>query len=218
VYPADTPTFIVNLDSIFDNPDSALGYYIWMKLRPNTDVTVLLYQLKQMLGGDTGIVEVKGNAFTDIQVGQDEAERKGLFGVLNVGFLITGLMPGIGFLLYSYASLRRRFIQLGILQAIGLSVRQLIGYLSLEQFLLMGIAILSGAGIGLLTSVLYVPFLQTGAAPGAPVPPFQVLVGWVEAGWLSVAFGAILLLTLIGTIFYLVRLKVFQAVKMGESL
>jgi hypothetical protein len=60
--------------------------------------------------------------------------------------------------------------------------------------------------------------LQTGAAPGAPVPPFQVLVGWAEAGWLSVAFGAILLLTLIGTIFYLVRLKVFQAVKMGESL
>ena len=135
VYPADTPTLIVNLDSIFDNPDSALGYYIWLKLRSNTDIPVLLYQIQQMLGSETSIVEVEGNAFTDIQVGQDQAERKGLFGVLNVGFLITGLMPGIGFLLYSYASLRRRFIQLGILQAIGLSVRQLIGYLSLEQFL-----------------------------------------------------------------------------------
>jgi putative ABC transport system permease protein len=107
---------------------------------------------------------------------------------------------------------------LGIMQAIGLSVKQLIGYLMLEQFLLMGIAILSGAFIGLLTSVLYVPFLQTGAAPGAPVPPFQVLIGWVEAGWLSLAFSLVLILTMVATIYYLVRLKVFQAVKLGESL
>ena len=127
-------------------------------------------------------------------------------------------MPGIGFVLYSYASLQRRFIQLGILQAIGLSVKQLIGYLALEQFLLMGLSILSGAGIGLLTSVLYVPFLQVGAAPGAPVPPFWVLIGWTEAAWLSLAFGVILFLTMVGTITYLVRLKVFQAVKLGETL
>jgi putative ABC transport system permease protein len=142
----------------------------------------------------------------------------GLFGVLNVGFLTTGLMPGIGFVLYSYASLRRRFIQLGILQAIGLSVKQLIGYLASEQFLLMGLAISSGAAIGLVTCYLFVPFLQVGAAPGTPVPPFQVRIGWNESGWLSLAFGIVLFLTVLGTILYLIRLKVFLAVKMGETL
>jgi len=127
-------------------------------------------------------------------------------------------MPGIGFVLYSYASLRRRFIQLGILQAIGLSVRQLIGYLVSEQILLMGTAILTGATIGLLTSYLFVPFLQVGAAPGAPIPPFEVLIGWTESLWLSLGFSIVLFLTTLGTIIYLARLKVFQAVKMGESL
>jgi putative ABC transport system permease protein len=148
----------------------------------------------------------------------DQPERVGVFGVLNVGFIMTGLMPGIGFVLYSYASLRRRFIQLGILQAIGLSMKQLIGYLALEQTLLMGLAIASGAFIGLIASQLFVPFLQVGSSPGAPIPPFEVLIGWSESAWLSLGFGLVLFMTMVGTILSLVRMKVFQAVKMGESL
>ena len=69
-----------------------------------------------------------------------------------------------------------------------------------------------------MTSILFVPYLQVGVTPGTPVPPFNVLIGWAEAGWLSLAFGAILMVTIIGTIIYLVRLKVFQAVKLGETI
>jgi putative ABC transport system permease protein len=164
------------------------------------------------------IVQIRGNAPAAIERGQAQAERVGLFGVLNIGFLTAGLMPGIGFVLYSYASLRQRFIQLGILQAIGLRVSQLVGYLVSEQLLLMSIAILGGAAVGLWTSNLFIPFLQTGVSPEAQVPPFKVLIGWTEAGWLSLGFGVVLFLTMIGTIIYLVRLKVFQAVKLGETL
>jgi len=123
-------------------------------------------------------------------------------------------MPAIGFILYSYASLRRRFIQLGILQAIGLSVRQLIGYLASEQLLLMSFAILGGALVGLGASHIFVPFLQ---AEVQPVPPFQIFSGLYEAAWLSLIFAGVLLLTMIGTIAYLTRLKVFQAIKLGET-
>ena len=218
VYPTDPPAMVINLESIFDNPDAVMGYGMWLKLKPDAIHNVVLFQLRQMIGGDKAVVKVNGDALTAIRQGQDKPERQGLFGVLSVGFMMTGLMPGIGFVLYSYASLRRRFIQLGILQAIGLSVPQLIGYLALEQFLLMGLSIISGALIGLLTSVLFVPFLQVGAAPGAPVPPFWVLIGWNEAAYLSLAFGVILFMVVIGTITYLARLKVFQAVKLGETL
>jgi putative ABC transport system permease protein len=218
VYPARDPTIIVNLESLFDNPEEVVGYNIWLKLRKDADINYLTYQIRQLIGQDQAVVVIQGNAIEDLKKGQEEPERVGLFGILNVGFLTTGLMPGIGFVLYSYASLRRRFIQLGILQAIGLSVRQLVGYLVSEQILLMGTAILTGAGIGLLTSFLFVPFLQVGAAPGAPIPPFEVLIGWTESLWLSLGFSVVLFLTTLGTIIYLARLKVFQAVKMGESL
>jgi putative ABC transport system permease protein len=218
IYPSPDPTLIVNLDSLFEHPDEVIGYDLWFKLRPNTDIKLLNYQVRQMIGLNIALIKERGNAQEIIKEDQAKPERVGLFGILNVGFIATGLMPGIGFVLYSYASLRRRFIQLGILQAIGLSVKQLIGYLVSEQFLLMGIAISCGAAIGLLTSYIFLPFLQVGAAPGVQVPPFKVLIGWAEAGWLSLGFSAVLFLTTIGTVAYLARLKVFQAVKMGETL
>jgi putative ABC transport system permease protein len=218
IFPAKDPTLIVNLESLFDNPDSVVGYDLWLHVRQDTETPVLLYQIQKMIGLDRSAVKVSGNAFNDLKVSMDQPERVGVFGVLNVGFIMTGLMPGIGFVLYSYASLRRRFIQLGILQAIGLSVKQLIGYLALEQTLLMGLAIASGAFIGLITSQLFVPFLQVGSSPGAPIPPFEVLIGWSESAWLSLGFGLVLFMTMVGTILSLIRIKVFQAVKMGESL
>jgi putative ABC transport system permease protein len=218
VFPGDDPTLIVNLDSIFDNPDSAVGYDIWLKLAPDSDVKLVVYQLQLLIGKDRGVVQIKGNAFQDVIEMMGKPERVGVFGVLNVGFLMTGLMPGLGFVLYSFASLRRRFVQLGILQAIGLSFKHLIAYLASEQFILMSVSILSGAAIGLFTSTLFVPFLQIGASTGNPIPPFEVLIGWVESGVLSLVFGLVLFLTMVATIANLVQMKVFQAVKMGETL
>ena len=218
VYPSDPTTLIVNLEYIFENEEAITGYQIWMNLRENADAKYLVEQIRRLIGIERAVVEIEGNAMEEVKTGIDEPERIGMFGILNVGFMMTGLMPGIGFVLYSYAALKRRFVQLGILQALGLSVRQLIAYLVTEQFLLMGIAILGGASIGLLTSYLYLPFLQVGATPGASIPPFYVEIGWWEAIGLSLAFGVILFLTMAGTISYLVRLKVFQAVKLGEAL
>jgi putative ABC transport system permease protein len=218
VFPDTDPVIITNLDAFFDNPDAATGYDIWMNVKPDTNENILFNQIRNIIGSEKAVIKVNGNAFSDLTVALDAPERVGVFGVLNVGFIATGLMPGIGFVLYSYASLRRRFIQLGILQALGMSIRQLIGYLVLEQSLLMGLAIVCGAGIGLVCSNLFVPFLQVGATPGAPVPPFQILIGWVESAWLSLGFAMVLFFTMIGTIASLIRMKVFQAVKMGEAL
>jgi putative ABC transport system permease protein len=215
VYPYEMPTLIVNLEQIFGNPDAVIGYDVWLELAKDTDIPSLIDEIRKTMAV---IVQIRGNAPAAIQRGQDQVERVGLFGVLNIGFLTAGLMPGIGFVLYSYASLRQRFIQLGILQAIGLRVSQLVGYLISEQLLLMGIAILGGAAVGLGTSKLFIPFLQTGVSSEAQIPPFKVLIGWTEAGWLSLGFGIVLFLTMIGTIVYLVRLKVFQVVKLGETL
>lgn len=218
VYPSVTPTLIVNFGGIFDNPDAVVGYDLWIKLNEDADTDLVIKQVTKIVGGNRAVVEVLGDAKRELKKQTDEPERMGLFGILNVGFLMTGLMPGIGFILYSYASLRRRFIQLGILQAIGISVKQLIGYLVSEQVILMGIAIFGGLGIGLVASHLFVPFLQVNSTSGLPIPPFEVRIGWTESIVISLVFFLVLVATMIGTISSLVRMKVFQAVKMGETL
>jgi len=212
VFPGREPVVIANLESIFGNPDSIVDYDTWLSLEPGADPKEVLTAIQTDLNL---IPAVRGDAVTQLKEEQEGIERVGLFGVLNVGFLTAGLMPAIGFVLYSYASMRRRFIQLGILQAIGMSSRQLIGYLASEQVLLMSFAILGGAGIGLVASSIFVPFLQSEVNP---VPPFQIFSGLGEAAWLSIVFAIVLALTMVVSIAYLTRLKVFQAIKLGETI
>jgi putative ABC transport system permease protein len=211
VYPQPQPVVIANLEYIFGSPDSIVDTDTWLTLDPGAEPAEVLEKIFKQL---YIIPAVRADATSKIREEQATIERVGVFGVLNVGFLTAGLMPAIGFILYSYASLRRRFIQLGILQAIGLSVRQLIGYLASEQLLLMSFAILGGAAVGLGASHIFVPFLQSEVQP---IPPFQIFSGLSEAAWLSLIFAGVLLLTMVGTIAYLSRLKVFQAIKLGET-
>jgi putative ABC transport system permease protein len=218
VYPGEKTTIIANLETLFGSPEAVLGYDVWVKLSEPVEVQEVIEKSQELALKDQMVLDILQDARTEIEKTKNQPEWVGLFGILNVGFLLTGLMPGIGFILYSSASLRQRFIHLGILQAIGLSVRQLMGSLVLEQFFLMSIAIAGGALVGYLTSYLFLPLLQVSTVPGVPVPPFLVLVGWSESAWLVLFFGLVLVITIAITILYLVRMQVFQAVKLGETI
>jgi len=218
VFPDGTLTFIMNLETLFGSYDAIVGNDVWIDLHPGTDSTEVIQQIQELAYRDNTAVRVLGNSLAAIEEARSETEWTGLFGVLNLGFLLTSLLPGIGFILYSFASLHRRTIEFGILQAIGLSIRQLVSSLVFEQLGLMSMAILAGILIGFLTSVLFLPILQASIVPGEPIPPFQVQIGWNEAGWLGIYFFVVLTLTIILTITHLVRMRIFQAVKMGESI
>lgn len=218
VFPAKIPTFIADTVTLFGYPEAATGYEVWINLYKNSNVDNLIKNLKSMALNDQLVVDVRGNAIQQIQKLTGQPEWLGLFGILSVGFLLTGILPCIGFILDSFAALRRNFIQFGILQAIGLSKLQMVTYLILERIVQVGVALLSGAGIGYITSILFVPLLQNTIAPGTPIPPFQVLIGWAQSSWLILSFAIIFLVAIIGTIGYMVQIKIFQAVKMGESI
>jgi putative ABC transport system permease protein len=144
-------------------------------------------------------------------------ERIGLFGMLSAGFLISAGLTALGFGLYSIASLRRRTIELGVLRAVGLSSRQMIALLLTEQTLIVVSGALIGLAVGSAASLAFVPFFRVGATEQAITPPFQVLLAWSDTALILGAFAGILLLTSIGIIYRLARLKIFEAVKLGET-
>ena len=147
---------------------------------------------------------------------QTGPERQGLFGLLSVGFLGAAALTVLGFLVYAVVSFRRRFIELGMLRAVGLSPLQMAVYLAGEQATL----ILSGAALGTLlgvgTSRIFIPYLQVGTAKTALVPPFVVQIAWGELGLIYAVFGAMFLVAVAVLIGLLLRMKVFEAVKLGE--
>ena len=217
IYPSNTPTMIANLGELFGTPEAAINYDVWLSIQDDASVQTVVSDLQQLAYQSGMAVEIRNNALLEIQTLMGQPEWVGLFGLLSVGFLLTGLMPCIGFVLDTFASLSKHFVQLGILMAVGLPNAQVVSYLVLERLFLMGIAMAGGTGIGFILCVLFIPLLQINTAGSSPVPPFEVLIGWTESTWLIVAFGVVLLIVVIGTIGYLVQIKIFQAVKLGES-
>jgi len=61
--------------------------------------------------------------------------------------------------------LRRRLPQLGILRALGTSVRQMIGLISLEGATVVALGLLIGAGIGLILTYAMRSFLSFALVP-----------------------------------------------------
>ena len=109
-------------------------------------------------------------------------------------------------------------LQFGILRTIGLSLWQLIAMLSLEQLLSVGLGVLLGLGIGQLTSRLYLPFIQYGADVGADFIPFIVVTEGTDTWKIVGVLGLVLMAALIVLAVLLSRMRLHQAVKLGENI
>ena len=124
----------------------------------------------------------------------------------------------LGFLLYALFSFRRRFIELGVLRAIGLSYFQMVSYLAWELafLILMGMGVGTGLGIGVAT--WFIPFLQLGYDEASRIPPFIVQISWPAIFRIYALFGVLFVLALIVLVILLQRMKIFKAIKLGETI
>jgi putative ABC transport system permease protein len=162
------------------------------------------------------IVVTASDSRATILAEQTRPERQGLFGLLSVGFLAAAALTVLGFLVYAIGSFQRRFIELGMLRAVGLSALQMAGYLAGEQALLILTGAGLGTGLGVSASSLFIPYYQVGADKTALVPPFVVHIAWSELRTIYAVFGAMFVVAVSVLIALLVRMKVFEAVKLGE--
>jgi putative ABC transport system permease protein len=148
---------------------------------------------------------------------QRRPERQGLFGVLSVGFGAAALLTVLGFLLYALFSFRRRFIELGVLRAIGLSAGQMASFLAWELAFLLLVGLAAGTGLGVWVSKLFIPYLQVGAKATDLIPPYVVEIAWPEIFRIYILFGLLFVFALGTLAALLMRMQIFQAVKLGET-
>ncbi len=148
---------------------------------------------------------------------QTRPERQGLFGLLSTGFLAAAVLTVLGFLVYAVISFRRRFIELGTLRALGLSVWQMGFFLAGEQAVLILTGLGLGTGLGVWTSTLFIPYLQIGLTKTAQTPPFVVQIAWEQLWLIYAVFGVMFVLAVSVLIIMLVRMRIFEAVKLGET-
>ena len=213
-YPeADGPLFVGNLDHLFEQAGGQFPYHVWLKTGPDVDYERVVDGVR-----DLGLQVMDWDApLLEVAAAQRRPERQGLFGMLSVGFVAAALLTVLGFLLYAIFSFRRRFIELGILRAIGLSSRHMTAFLAWELAFLILVGGIAGTALGAWVSHLFIPYLQVGTGPSAYTPPFIVEIAWPAIFRIYALFGLLFVAALAGLAVLLLRMKVFQAVKLGET-
>lgn len=188
-------------------------YKVWLKLGEQAAISQLYDHIR-----DNGLA-VSGIANTREQLARAKNDPflLALNGVLTLGFVLSILISFIGFLLYWVLSLKGRTLQNGILRAMGLSMRQLLAMLAVEQLLTSGIAVGLGIIIGHAASLLYVPNFQIAFHPASLVPPFMVQLHAGDLLRIYTLVGIMLAAGLVILGCMLSRLRIHQALKLGED-
>lgn len=209
-FPEDGPLVVTHLDTLFQALGGEVPYDVWLRLAPGVNGAEVTAQVRKL-----GIQVVTAqDARALIRQAQEQPMRQGVFGILSAGFLAAALLTTLGFVIFAFLSFQRRFIELGVLRALGLSRGQMALLLAAEQALLLSVGVSVGVGLGVLAARLFIPFLQTGSA----IPPFVVRVAWREIGFIVLLFTLTLFFSVILLWIGLRRLRLFEAVKLGESI
>lgn len=205
-YPADGPLFVGNLDYLFERTGGDFPYHIWFDAAPE-------FRRSQMGAPEWQPIALHSPWY---QINQEEQspERQGVLGLLSVGFLGAAVLTVIGFLLHVLFSFRQRFIEIGMLRSIGLSMRQLTALLAAELAFLILIGGLIGTGLGILASLFFVPYSQAGNS----IPPFLVEIAWPAMIRIYGLFTGLFVAALAALALLLRRMRIAQAVKLGETL
>ena len=190
-----------------------MPYNVLVKTEPQANLPEVVRDLREH---DITVLDVRGTR-ERIATEQRKPERQGLFGVLSVGFLAAALLTVLGFFLYALFSFRRRFIELGTLRAIGLSPGQMTTFLAWELAFVVLLGLGAGTILGGLVSNVYIPFLQVGNTPQSMTPPFLVEIAWPAIIRIYILFGTLFVVALSVLAALLLRMKIFQAIKLGET-
>ncbi|MFC4600131.1 ABC transporter permease [Cohnella hongkongensis] len=213
LYPDESPFIVANLEYVYMQVDK-IPYEVWLKMESGAKLAPVLETLTQR---DIALVraeDVRG----ELAERRQHPAQGGVFGILSLGFLISLLVSFLGFVIFWFFTLSRRVVQLGVLRAMGLSRGQLARMLLLEQLLTTGLSVLAGGGLGMLAGRLFLPFLQGGAAAGArEVPPLRIVFESGDTAKLAAAVGMMLAAGACLFILQLRRLRIAQAVKLGEE-
>ena len=76
---------------------------------------------------------------------------------------------------------------------------------------------LVGTLLGGWVSSFFIPYLQIGIDEASRIPPYIVDVAWTEIMRTYALFGALFVVAFVALIVMLRRMRIFEAVKLGET-
>lgn len=142
---------------------------------------------------------------------------EGTSGILTMSFIVILILCGVGYLIYWILSIRSRELLFGIFRAMGMSRGEILRMLINEQIFSSLLSIGCGAVIGLAASKMFVPMIQIAYSAANQVLPLELITQGSDMVRLFGVIGIVLVVCLAILARQVFRMKIAQALKLGED-
>ncbi|HZG84208.1 ABC transporter permease [Paenibacillus sp.] len=207
--PERGPFVVANLEYVFSEAPK-FPYEIWLKMEPGAPLRPAVEKLVRDGLPLARVDDARG----ELVDRKNHPNHGGLQGILTMGFLLAIAITFAGYLGFWFFLLSRRTVQFGTLRAAGVTRRELIGMVLLEQALTAGLSIGCGLLLGNAAARLFLPLLED-AQGGAP--PFRFVADGADGLRIVVVAAVMLAAGLLLVLRYMTRLRAHEAIKLGEE-
>lgn len=206
---------VVAFDSIFtDEFDLPVQpYQIWINKADGVTSNHIYEQIEEQ----NLQIDARKDLTEDTVSLKNDPTLQSLNGALTLCFITSLIICFTGFLIYWIIAIKKRVLQFGIIRAIGMRLRSLIGMLVLEQVLISGSAVIAGIFIGILTSYYYIPIYSMTQSSSELLLPFRIVSMPEDYIRLYIILAIILIIGFIILANLIKRIKISQALKIGED-
>lgn len=188
-------------------------YSVWMKLSENADTDAILDELK-----NSGMT-IRSSIDTE---GMVEDERNSAMlqitnGMFSVGFIISIIICGVGFMIYWVLTIKERELIYGIYRAMGLTMGEIVRMLVVEQVFSSLFAALGGFGVGILTTQLFTKLISVVYLPREHNLPIEIFSKAEDSIKMLVAVGIVLVACFVVIYRIIKQMNITKALKLGED-
>ncbi|MEV2269427.1 FtsX-like permease family protein [Nonomuraea africana] len=185
----------------------------WWAATADGDPTAAAAALAAQPGWSARVLD-RQTVFTELR---DDPLAGGLQGALLVGFVAAVIFAGLGFAVNAAVAARERSAELGLLHALGVSFRQVLGLLAVEQTFLIGLGLVGGTLLAGGMAAVVVPHLVLSGQVTAVTPPVRLDIPWARTAILLAVIAAALFAIVAALAASLRRRGLVQARHVGED-
>tara|TARA_B100001750_G_scaffold116690_1_gene92484 strand:- start:5036 stop:6310 length:1275 start_codon:yes stop_codon:yes gene_type:complete len=151
------------------------------------------------------------------KVAFDPLVAAGWKALLGIAFLTVLIVSAIGFLVHAKVSFNERRNELALLRTIGLSMKQLLLLVVLEQVIVIGIAVAIGIFMGMRMGTTIMPYLASSASNSIVVPPMAIEIDWFGFGITFSLLGLVFLVVISVILISVYRMSIHKVMRMGDG-
>ncbi|MDA1258319.1 MAG: ABC transporter permease, partial [Chloroflexi bacterium] len=205
--PNDRPFLVAPLEPVLEYVNTSnfaldIQYNeVWVRTEPG-EILPVAALLAEGFGASVSIDGVVDRLTVTDELAADPLTKAGWNALLGMSFAVVLLVSTFGFMVHAYVTYRDRVGEFALLRTIGLSMKQLLALVAVEQLMVLIPAIAVGIVMGARVGGTVVPYLSNSGDGLRSVPPTISQIDWLGVtltlGTLAVVVALVIVLVLAG--------------------